>query len=251
MPTVIDAHNVRKVYNPDTVPVLAVNNVHLHIEKGEFTALVGPSGSGKTTLLNLIGGLDKPNEGKIIINGVNITALSANELIDFRLHNIGFVFQSFNLIPVLSASENVELIMQLQHISKRDIKERVSSLFAEIGLTDKMNVRPAQLSGGQQQRVAVARALASRPQFILADEPTANLDSKSAANLLDIMAALNEHENMTFIFSTHDQRVIERARRVITLVDGQISSDTAVGTFMASMNLHEVFFGHIDSHSMQ
>ncbi len=227
MTTVIDAHNIRKVYNPDTVPVVAVNNVHLHVEEGEFTALVGPSGSGKTTLLNLIGGLDKPDEGKIIINGVNVTGLSDNELIDFRLHNIGFVFQSFNLIPVLSASENVELIMQLQHTKKSEIKKRVRDLFAQIGLSDKMNVRPAQLSGGQQQRVAVARALASRPKFILADEPTANLDSKSAGNLLDIMLELNRQENMTFIFSTHDQRVIERARRVITLVDGQVSSDTA------------------------
>lgn len=227
MNTVIDAHNIRKVYNPDTVPVVAVNNVHLHIEKGEFTALVGPSGSGKTTLLNLIGGLDKPDEGRIIINDVNITNLTPNALVDFRLHNIGFVFQSFNLIPVLSASENVELIMQLQHVRKSETKERVSSLFAQIGLSDKMNVRPAQLSGGQQQRVAVARALASRPKFILADEPTANLDSKSAENLLDIMLELNRKENMTFIFSTHDQRVIERARRVITLVDGKISSDSA------------------------
>ena len=228
MTTVIDAHNVRKLYNPDTVPVVAVNNVHLHLEQGEFTALVGPSGSGKTTLLNLIGGLDKPDTGNVIINGVNITKLSANELIDFRLHNIGFVFQSFNLIPVLSARENVELIMQLQHVDKKEIKDRITKLFAEIGLSDKMDVRPAQLSGGQQQRVAVARALASRPKFILADEPTANLDSKSAANLLDIMLDLNKQENMTFIFSTHDQRVIERARRVITLVDGQIVSDTAV-----------------------
>ncbi|HEY0742720.1 MAG TPA: ABC transporter ATP-binding protein [Chryseosolibacter sp.] len=227
MTTVIDAHNVRKVYNPETVPVIAVNNVHLHIEKGEFTALVGPSGSGKTTLLNLIGGLDRPDAGNIIINDVNITSLSPNELIDFRLHNIGFVFQSFNLIPVLSARENVELIMQLQQVDKKEITDRVNKLFAEIGLSDKMNSRPAQLSGGQQQRVAVARALASRPKFILADEPTANLDSKSAANLLDIMLDLNKQEDMTFIFSTHDQRVIERARRVITLVDGQIASDTA------------------------
>ncbi|HET9486420.1 MAG TPA: ABC transporter ATP-binding protein [Chryseosolibacter sp.] len=227
MKPVIDAHNVKKVYNPETIPVVAVSHVHLHLELGEFTALVGPSGSGKTTLLNLIGGLDKPDTGNIMINDVDITKLSANELIDFRLHNIGFVFQSFNLIPVLSARENVELIMELQHASKKEIEKRVVNLFRQIGLEDKMNTRPAQLSGGQQQRVAVARALASKPKFILADEPTANLDSKSAANLLDIMAKLNKEENMTFIFSTHDQRVIERARRVITLVDGQIFSDTA------------------------
>ena len=227
MRTVIDAHNIRKVYNSDTIPVVAVNDVHLHINEGEFTALVGPSGSGKTTLLNLIGGLDKPDSGMIVINGINITKLSANQLIDFRLHNIGFVFQSFNLVPVLSASENVALIMQLQYVSKSKIKERVHDLFERIGLSDKMNTRPSQLSGGQQQRVAVARALASRPKFILADEPTANLDSKSAENLLDIMLELNKQENMTFIFSTHDPRVIQRARRIITLVDGKISSDTA------------------------
>jgi len=189
--------------------------------------LVGPSGSGKTTLLNLLGGLDKPDTGSILINGVDITKLSANKLIDFRLNNIGFVFQSFNLIPVLTARENVELIMQLQQKSKAEIDERVEALFQQIGLEDKMDSRPAQLSGGQQQRVAVARALASKPQFVLADEPTANLDSKSAGNLLDIMAKLNQEEQITFIFSTHDVRVIERARRVVTLVDGQIHSDTA------------------------
>ncbi|WP_026898795.1 ABC transporter ATP-binding protein [Daejeonella oryzae] len=227
MDTVIDAHNISKVYNPETIPVYAVNNVHLHLKKGEFTALVGPSGSGKTTLLNLIGGLDKPDEGNILINGIDITKLSANDLIDFRLHNIGFVFQSFNLIPVLTAKENVEFIMQLQRINKKQRDERIKQLFKEIDLEDKLNERPSKLSGGQQQRVAVARALASKPKFILADEPTANLDSKSASNLLDIMDKLNREENITFLFSTHDQRVIDRARRVITLVDGRIVSDTA------------------------
>lgn len=227
MNTVIDAHRISKTFNPETIPVLAVNDVHLHLERGEFTSLVGPSGSGKTTLLNLLGGLDKPDTGSILINGVDITKLSANKLIDFRLNNIGFVFQSFNLIPVLTARENVELIMQLQQKSKAEIDERVEALFQQIGLEDKMDSRPAQLSGGQQQRVAVARALASKPQFVLADEPTANLDSKSAGNLLDIMAKLNQEEQITFIFSTHDVRVIERARRVVTLVDGQIHSDTA------------------------
>jgi putative ABC transport system ATP-binding protein len=228
MNTVIDAHNISKIYNPDTIPVYAVNNVHLHLLKGEFTALVGPSGSGKTTLLNLIGGLDKTDTGNIFINGKDITQLSAGKLIDFRLHNIGFVFQSFNLIPVLTAKENVEFVMLLQRIKKSERENRIHSLFKQIGLEDKMSSRPSQLSGGQQQRVAVARALASKPQFVLADEPTANLDSKSASNLLDIMALLNKEENMTFIFSTHDQRVIERARRVITLVDGKVVSDTAV-----------------------
>lgn len=225
--TVIDAHDISRIYNPDTIPVYAVNNVHLHLEKGEFTALVGPSGSGKTTLLNLIGGLDRPDSGHIFIQGQDITMLSSAKLIDFRLHHIGFVFQSFNLIPVLTAKENVEFIMLLQGISSSERNKRIQQIFREIGMEDKMNVRPSQLSGGQQQRVAVARALASRPQFILADEPTANLDSKSAANLLDLMAQLNKEEQITFLFSTHDQRVIERARRVITLVDGKISSDTA------------------------
>jgi putative ABC transport system ATP-binding protein len=227
MNTVIDAHNISKIYNPTTIPVYAVNNVHLHLESGEFTALVGPSGSGKTTLLNMIGGLDKPDEGNIYINGIDITKLSANKLIDFRLKNIGFVFQSFNLIPVLTAKENVEFIMQLQKMEKHEREKRVEALFKQIGLEDKLNERPSKLSGGQQQRVAVARALASKPQFVLADEPTANLDSKSASNLLDIMAKLNKEENITFLFSTHDQRVIERARRVITLVDGRIVNDTA------------------------
>lgn len=225
--TVIDIHNVSKVYNPDTIPVPAVNNVHLHLERGEFTALVGPSGSGKTTLLNIIGGLDAPTEGRVVINDTDITALSPNQLIQFRLHNIGFVFQSYNLIPVLTARENVEFIMLLQGASKDERAHRVKELMQAVGLSDKMDVRPAQLSGGQQQRVAVARALASKPQFILADEPTANLDSKSATNLLDMMAQLNRDEGMTFIFSTHDTRVIERARRVITLVDGRVASDTA------------------------
>lgn len=227
MNTVIDIHNISKVYNPKTIPVYAVNNVHLHLERGEFTALVGPSGSGKTTLLNMIGGLDKPDEGSIIINGIEITRLSANELINFRLHNIGFVFQSFNLIPVLTAKENAEFIMQLQKADKVTREQRIKNLFKEIGMEDKLNVRPSKLSGGQQQRVAVARALASKPQLVLADEPTANLDSKSASNLLDIMAKLNKDENITFLFSTHDQRVIDRAKRVITLVDGRIVNDTA------------------------
>lgn len=227
MDTVIDAHDISRIFNPDTIPVIAVNHVHLHLERGEFTALVGPSGSGKTTLLNLIGGLDRPDTGSIVIDGVDITRLSSNQLIDFRLRHIGFVFQSFNLIPVLTAKENVELIMQLQRKDEKEVDARVRTLFDQIGLTDKMNERPSRLSGGQQQRVAVARALASKPKFVLADEPTANLDSKSASTLLDIMTLLNKEENITFIFSTHDARVIERARRVITLVDGQVHSDTA------------------------
>lgn len=223
--TIIDAHNVSKTYNPKTVPIKAVQNVHLHIEEGEFVALVGPSGSGKSTLLNMIGGLDEPTTGNVIIDDVEITSLPENKLIDFRLHNIGFVFQSFNLIPVLTAKENVGFVLQLQNISKTEREKRVMQLLKEVGLEDKVNSKPSELSGGQQQRVAVARALAAKPKIILADEPTANLDSKSAANLLDIMAKLNKEEKITFLFSTHDMRVIKKARRVITLVDGKIDSD--------------------------
>jgi len=187
---------------------------------------VGPSGSGKTTLLNLIGGLDYPTSGTVEITGVDITKMSENKLIDFRLNNIGFVFQAYNLIPVLTASENVEFVMLMQRKPKRAREQRAIELLKEVGLGDKLNSRPSELSGGQQQRVAVARALASKPRFILADEPTANLDSKSTENLLEIMAKLNREDKMTFIFSTHDQRVIDKAQRVITLVDGKIISDT-------------------------
>jgi putative ABC transport system ATP-binding protein len=225
MTTVIDAHEISKIFNPETVPVYAVNNVHLHIERGEFIALVGPSGSGKTTLLNIIGGLDYPTKGRVVIGETDITKLKENKLIDFRLKNIGFVFQSFNLIPVLTAKENVELVMLMQKTSKKEREKTTTDLLTAVGLSDRINSKPSELSGGQQQRVAVARALASKPKFILADEPTANLDSKSATNLLDIMAQLNKNENMTFIFSTHDPRVIEKARRVITLIDGKIASD--------------------------
>lgn len=225
MATVIDAHNITKIYNEKTVPVNAVNGVHLHIEEGEFTSLIGPSGSGKTTLLNIIGGLDYPTTGNVIINDKDITKIRGNALIDFRLWNIGFVFQAFNLIPVLTAKENIEFVMLLQHRSKAEREQRAMELLKQVGLEEKAGSRPGELSGGQQQRVAVARALASKPRFVLADEPTANLDSKSAANLLDIMAKLNREEHITFIFSTHDQRVIDKARRVVTLVDGKISSD--------------------------
>ncbi|MFZ7115067.1 MAG: ABC transporter ATP-binding protein [Bacteroidota bacterium] len=225
MDPVIDTHNVYKIFNEKTIPVNAVNGVHIHIERGEFTALVGPSGSGKTTVLNMIGGLDNPSKGQVIINGKNITEMSSRQLIEFRLNNIGFVFQSYNLIPVLTAKENVEFIMLLQKRPKEEREKRTMELLRQVGIEDKANVRPSELSGGQQQRVAVARALASKPQFVLADEPTANLDSVSASNLLDIMEKLNHEENMTFLFSTHDQRVIDRAHRVITLQDGKIISD--------------------------
>lgn len=221
---VIRTEGLSKVYEA-AVPVRAVNKVDLIVKKGEFTALVGPSGSGKTTLLNMIGGLDAPSEGKVFINETDISGFKKNQLIDFRLNNIGFVFQAYNLIPVLTARENIEFVMLLQKQSKEDRRKRVDQLLDEIGLLDEADRRPNQLSGGQQQRVAVARALASKPQFVLADEPTANLDSKTASRLLDMMARLNKEEQITFIFSTHDQRVIDRARRVVTLVDGEIDSD--------------------------
>lgn len=223
-PAVIETHQLVKIYE-GVVPVHAVDGVDLHIESGEFTAIVGPSGSGKTTLLNIIGGLDHPTSGAVAVNGTDISRLSNNELIDFRMRNIGFVFQAYNLIPVLTARENVEFVMLLQKRSKAEREARVEELMREVGLSDKLNVRPSKLSGGQQQRVAVARALASKPSFVLADEPTANLDSKSTTNLLDIMLELNQKENITFVFSTHDQRVIDRARRVVTLEDGKIVSD--------------------------
>lgn len=222
---VIETKDLKKIYNDDTVPVHALNDVDLRIEKGEFTAIVGPSGSGKTTLLNIIGGLDEPTSGEVKVNGTDLFSLSESELIDYRLHHIGFVFQAYNLIPVLTAMENVSFILQLQGRSNKECKQRSTALLEEVGLGDRLNNRPNELSGGQQQRVAVARALAPHPDFILADEPTANLDSVSSGNLLDMMAELNEKENMTFIFSTHDQRVIDRARRVITLVDGKIDKD--------------------------
>jgi putative ABC transport system ATP-binding protein len=222
---VIDIKNLTKIYNDSEYKVNALNGINLSFEEGEFAAVVGPSGSGKTTLLNIIGGLDKPSGGEVIIDHTNIGELKSSRLIDFRLRNIGFVFQAYNLIPVLTARENVEFIMHLQGKPKAEREKRVKDLMAAVGLSDRIDSRPSKLSGGQQQRVAVARALASKPKFILADEPTANLDSKSTENLLDIMEKLNKEENTTFIFSTHDARVVRKARRVITIEDGRVVSD--------------------------
>ena len=222
---VIEVKDLKKIYNSSEVKVYALNGVDLNIEEGEFTAIVGPSGSGKTTFLNMLGGLDLPTSGEISIGGTDIEHLSSSELIDFRLKNIGFVFQAYNLIPVLTARENVDFIMHLQGNKKTDRDARTTELLKAVGLGEMMDRRPSKLSGGQQQRVAVARALASKPKFVLADEPTANLDSKSTENLLDIMEKLNKEEKITFIFSTHDQRVVDKARRVITLEDGKIISD--------------------------
>lgn len=226
--SIIQAKNIKKIYNADTIPVHALNNVNLHVEEGEFTAIVGPSGCGKTTLLNILGGLDEATDGHVEIDGTIITEMSDSNLIDFRLHNIGFVFQAYNLIPVLTTKENVEFIMLLQKTDEKQRDKRAMELLHEMGIADKADKRPSELSGGQQQRVAVARALASKPKFVLADEPTANLDSSSTKDLLDIMARLNQEEGITFVFSTHDQRVIDRAKRVVHLDDGKIVNDATL-----------------------
>jgi putative ABC transport system ATP-binding protein len=228
--SIIETKNIKKYYHKGSeIEVRALDGVDLNIQKGEFTAIVGPSGSGKTTLLNIIGGLDKATDGSVTIEGDQISSLSSKELINYRLNHIGFVFQAYNLIPVLSAVENVEFIALLQNWPPAKRRERAIELLKQVGLEEQMNKRPNQMSGGQQQRVAVARALASKPAFVLADEPTANLDSKSTSDLLDIMLQLNQEEGTTFIFSTHDQRVIDKARRVVTLEDGKIVNDEVRG----------------------
>lgn len=221
----IQINNVTKIYDGTAVPVKALDKVNLNIEIGEFTAIVGPSGSGKTTLLNIIGGLDVPTSGQVIVDNVDISTYKPDELVNFRLHHIGFVFQAYNLIPVFTAKENVEFIMLLQGLSKTEREKRAVELLEAVGLGDRINNKPSELSGGQQQRIAVARALASKPSFVLADEPTANLDSVTADSLLDLMEKLNKDFNMTFVFSTHDRRVIDRAYRVVTLHDGAVEKD--------------------------
>jgi putative ABC transport system ATP-binding protein len=223
--TIIEIQNVNKIYNTTSVPVQALKEINLKVDKKEFTAIVGPSGSGKTTLLNIIGGLDQVTDGKVFLNDKDITMMKEGKLIEFRLYNIGFVFQAYNLIPVLTALENVEFILFLQQVRKKERLKRANELLKLVGLEERKNNKPPELSGGQQQRVAVARALASHPSFVLADEPTANLDSKTAESLLDLMEELNEKHGMTFIFSTHDPRVITRAHRVVTLEDGMIKND--------------------------
>lgn len=222
---VIELKNIQKVYKESEIEVHAVRGIDLTFEQGEFAAIVGPSGSGKTTLLNIIGALDDPTEGQVIVSGTTVKDLSTSKKIDFRMWNIGFVFQAYNLIPVLTAKENVEFVMHLQGRPKEEREKRAIELLEAVGLGDRINARPGKLSGGQQQRVAVARALAAKPKFILADEPTANLDSKSTATLLDIMEQLNRNEKITFVFSTHDQRVVKKAHRVITIEDGKVAND--------------------------
>lgn len=219
-------HDLVKEYSHNKLTVQAVRGVTLEFNKGEFSAIAGPSGSGKTTLLNMIGGLDRPTSGSVNVAGHDMGSLSSSELSDIRLKNIGFIFQAYNLIPVLNAVENVEYILLLQGIKKEERLERSSEILKQVGLGDKMSRLPGDLSGGEQQRVAVARAMVSEPELILADEPTANLDQKTGAALLDLMKNLNHEKKITFLFSTHDPMVMERAERVIKLSDGLIVSDT-------------------------
>lgn len=218
-------NNVGKCYKQGESEFWALKAIDLQVKEGEFAALVGPSGSGKTTLLNIIGGLDSPSTGSVVLQGTDITTLSESKLSDFRLRQLGFVFQAYNLVPVLSAMENVELVMVLQGVPVNERRERAAHYLQLVGLETNKEKRPSAMSGGQQQRVAVARALASNPRLVLADEPTANLDSENAAALLDIMHELSRKEKTTFIFSTHDVRVMERAERIIRMRDGMITSD--------------------------
>ncbi|GIV58528.1 MAG: ABC transporter ATP-binding protein [Bacteroidetes bacterium] len=226
-PPLVQVTGLVKVYQDEEhVPVRALDGVDFTLEEGEFTAIAGPSGSGKTTLLNLIGGLDRPTEGRVVVAGQDLGRLSRGKLAEFRLYNVGFIFQSYNLLPVLDAVENAEFTLLLQGVPAEERRQRVERELADLGLGPELwHRRPAQLSGGQQQRVAVARALVSRARLILADEPTANLDSKTGARLLDKMKELNEKLGATFLFSTHDPMVMERARRLVRLRDGQIVSD--------------------------
>jgi len=222
---VIVTKAVTKIYEDNGIPVPALRGIDLTIKSGEFTAIVGPSGSGKTTFLNIISGLDDPTEGEVWLAGKKLSSMSGSELSDFRRDHIGFIFQAYNLIPVLTVEENVEYIMLLQGVGKAERHRRVEKILAELGIEGFAHRLPTKLSGGQQQRVAVARAMVAQPSLILADEPTANLDSKTGGELLDMMRELNEESGITFVFSTHDVQIMERARRLVTLKDGRIDSD--------------------------
>ncbi len=225
MDNIIETREVCRYFGSKDTQVKALDHASIEIRRGEFTAIIGPSGSGKTTLLQLIGGLDNPSSGQVLLDGTNIADMTGTTLSDFRRDHIGFIFQAYNLIPVLSAEENIEYIMLLQGIPAAQRKGRVHEMLSLVDLDGLGDRRPSQLSGGQQQRVAVARAMASQPDIILADEPTANLDSKTGVALLDLMRTLNEEHNMTFVFSTHDEKIMERARRLIHLQDGRVDSD--------------------------
>jgi putative ABC transport system ATP-binding protein len=222
---IVDCIDVKKAYRQDKLEVRALNGVTLSIQKGAFTALAGPSGSGKTTLLNIIGGLDSADSGRVVVGGHALETMTQSELASLRLHSVGFVFQSYNLIPVLSALENVEFVMLLQGVSTAERRDRAIAILDDVGLEGLYNRRPAELSGGQQQRVAVARAIVSGPSIVLADEPTANLDSKTGKGLLEMMKRMNESKNATFVFSTHDKMVMDYARRLILIRDGLVADD--------------------------
>ena len=225
MKTVIETKNLARVFGAGETRVTALDHVSITVKQGEFTAITGPSGSGKTTLLQLIGGLDEPDSGDVLLSGANIAQMSGAKLSDFRRDHIGFIFQSYNLIPVLSAEENIEYIMLLQGVPEKARKSRVREMLALVGLEGLGDRRPSNLSGGQQQRVAVARAMASKPDIILADEPTANLDSATGIALLEVMRDLNQQMNMTFVFSTHDYKIMDRADRLTHLEDGVVQLD--------------------------
>ena len=222
---ILEARQLCKTYSTRGVETPALVGLDLEIDEREFTALAGPSGSGKTTLLNLFGALDEPTSGEVRLDGERLADLSARELSELRLRKLGFIFQAYNLIPVLTARENVEFVMELQGVSAADRRSRAEELLAEVEIAELADKRPLEMSGGQQQRIAVARAIASRPRVVLADEPTANLDSKTAGKLLDLMARLNSERGVTFLFSTHDPLVIDRATRKVRLVDGRIADD--------------------------
>ena len=222
---IVECIDIKKTYEQGQVEVQALRGISLSIKKGGFFALAGPSGSGKTTVLNIIGGLDSADSGRVMVDGNVLDEMNRSQLANLRLHNIGFVFQAYNLIPVLSALENVEYVMLLQGVPVADRRQRAKTILDDVGLEDKYNRRPAELSGGQQQRVAVARAIVSNPSIVLADEPTANLDSKSGQDLLELMQEMNEKKKVTFIFSTHDHMVMDYARRLVKIRDGRVVDD--------------------------
>jgi len=225
MTPIVEAVNLKKTYMLGKVPVEALRGVNLKVESGDFLAILGPSGSGKSTLLNLIGALDKPTEGKMMIEGVDISTLNDNQLTDLR-RRVGFVFQFFNLIPRFSAKENVELSLSIADMSRSDRKKRAESLLETVGLKERMNHKPAELSGGEQQRVAIARALANNPRFLLMDEPTGNIDSKTANEILRLIKGLNEEKGVTAIMVTHDQRLATQSKKTVLMLDGLIVQET-------------------------
>jgi len=226
---IVRMQDVVKTYRQGKVDVHAVNNVSLEIEEGDFAVLCGPSGSGKTSILNLIGGLDLPSSGSIWVDDVDLSTLDSTALSEVRKNRIGFVFQAYNLIPVMTAYENAEFVLNLQGVSEAECRERVMQTLKAVGLEGLEHRRPDEMSGGQQQRVAIARAIVTRPAIVLADEPTANVDSHTAESLLDLMQLLNREQGITFLFSTHDQHVIDRARRVVRIHDGKVQADEVVG----------------------